>query len=227
MTPGLRCRQLTFERRTAAAPPAAILQNIDADFPQGAITLIQGPTGAGKSTLLHLLAGLLRPGAGTVWAHDDPVSRWHGAHLSRWRRKVGLIFQHDCLVPGLTVLENVYLPLLPRGGRLADLQDRALQALQQVDLAACAGLPAVALSGGERQRAAAARALVVHPAYLLADEPLAHQDAVHGIALASLLAHAAASGATVVVAQHTGAKDFAAWPHQRLHLHQGRLTEAP
>jgi ABC-type ATPase involved in cell division len=227
MHTGLRCRQLSFERRPPGSPPLAILQEIDADFPRGALTLIQGPTGAGKSTLLYLLAGLLRPSAGTVWDNDEPVSRWRGAHRDRWRRQVGFIFQHNRLAPDLTVLENVCLPLVPRGGRYAQIQQQALQALQSVNLAPSARRSTATLSGGELQRAAAARALAVQPAYLLADEPLAHQDAAHTATLAALLARAADDGAAVIVALHESEDAFSAWPHRRLLLDRGRLAEAP
>lgn len=222
MTAGLTCHGLEFCRRGTARP---VLEAVEADFPCGQIAWISGPTGAGKSTCLHLLAGLLHPSRGEIRADDQPVSRWLSAHRDRWRRQVGIVFQHHRLVPDLTVLENAMLPLIPRSQPLHDLRHRARDILERVDLTGVAGRRATSLSGGERQRAAVARALVAAPRYILADEPFAHQDEAHARILLALLDDAAKNGSAVIIAAHgasippTGAID------RRWQLARGRIQE--
>jgi ABC-type ATPase involved in cell division len=202
MSGGLTCHAVGFSHSKARDGTRPVLDGVEAHFSSGQITWISGPTGAGKSTLLHLLAGLRRPCRGEVRADGQPVSRWLASHRDRWRRQLGIIFQHDRLVPDLTVLENVMLPLIPRASRLRELRDRARHVLAQVDLSDGAGRLPTELSGGERQRAAAARALVVAPRFLLADEPFAHQDETHARTLHGLFRARARAGAVVIVAAH-------------------------
>ncbi len=199
---GLECRELTLARRDARGSERRVLDAIDATFAPGDLSLVRGSTGAGKSSLLHLLAGLLRPTSGEVWAAGEPVSRYLGSHRDRWRRQVGLVFQVSQLWPDLSAAENVMLPLVPSGGSLSDIRRRVSEALEQVGALALAERVATELSVGEQQRVALARALVVEPVFLLADEPTAHQDP-EGIDLVMAgLDRARDRGATVVVASH-------------------------
>ncbi len=222
MSAGLTCHGLEFSRRGTERP---VLEAFEADFPCGQIAWISGPTGAGKSTCLHLLAGLLHPSRGEIRADGQPVSRWLSAHRDRWRRQVGIVFQHHRLVSDLTVLENVMLPLIPRSRPLHDLRQRARDILERVELTDVAGRRAASISGGERQRAAVARALVAAPRYVLADEPFAHQDDAHARVLLALLGDTANDGSAVVIAAHgasippTGAID------RRWQLDRGRIQE--
>ena len=222
MTAGLTCHGLEFSRRGAKRP---VLTAVEADFPCGQIAWISGPTGAGKSTCLHLLAGLLHPSRGEIRADGQPVSRWLSAHRDRWRRQVGIVFQHHRLVPELTVLENVMLPLIPRSGPLHDLRRRARDILEHVDLAAVAGRRAISISGGERQRTAVARALVTSPRYVLADEPFAHQDEAHARLLLALLGDAAQNGSAVIIAAHGAGILPAGGIDRRWRLTRGRMQE--
>jgi ABC-type ATPase involved in cell division len=198
----------------------------EADFPSGQIAWISGPTGAGKSTLLHLLAGLLRPSRGEILADGQPVSRWLVAHRDRWRRQLGIVFQHDRLIEGLTIMENVMLPLIPQSPGLRELRRRARHVLEQVDLVEHAGRLAAELSGGERQRAAAARALVVAPRFLLADEPFAHQDEGHARILQNLFRATAQKGTTVIIAAHGATIPDTGDIDRHWKLADGRLEEA-
>lgn len=202
MSGGLTCHAVGFSHHNARGDARPVLEAVEAHFPAGQINWISGPTGAGKSTLLHLLAGLRRPCQGEIRADGQPVSRWLAAHRDRWRRQLGIIFQHDRLLADLTVLENVMLPLIPHASSLRELRNRARRVLAQVDLADAARRSPTELSGGERQRAAAARALVVAPRFLLADEPFAHQDEAHARALQGLFRARARAGAAVIVAAH-------------------------
>ena len=129
---GLACHQLGFAR--PGRKP--VLEMLQARFAPGQATLISAPTGTGKSTLLHLLGGLLRPTSGEVWADGQPVSRWPAPHRDRWRRQVGMVFQHLNLVPDLSVMENVLLPCIPTASSYTALIQRAGALLKQLDLPA-------------------------------------------------------------------------------------------
>ncbi len=222
---GLTCRNLGFSHRSAGAPPNPVLASIDVHFAAGEVAWVSGATGAGKSTLLHLLAGLRRPSEGEILADDQPVSRWLAAHRDRWRRRLGIIFQQNHLIAGLSVLENVMLPLVPRSTDLGALRSRALEMLKAVDLEDVAGRPPAELSGGERQRAAAARALVAGPRFLLADEPFAHQDDAHARALLDLLCARARQGATVIIAAHAANRPMSGANDRHWQLAAGGLEE--
>lgn len=222
MTAGLTCHGLDFYRRGAQRP---VLESVEADFPCGQIAWISGPTGAGKSTCLHLLAGLLHPSRGEIRADGQPVSRWLSAHRDRWRRQVGIVFQHHRLVSDLTVLENVMLPLIPRAQPLHNLRHRARDILERVDLTGVAGRRAMSISGGERQRATVARALVAAPRYVLADEPFAHQDDAHARMLLALLHDAAEDGSAVIIAAHGASIPPAGVIDRRWQLARGCMQE--
>jgi ABC-type lipoprotein export system ATPase subunit len=224
----LECRQLAFDypnvrSRGVVAP---LLKQIDALFPGGRITLVSGHSGVGKSTLLHLLAGLLRPSRGEIRADDQPVSRWLTAHRDRWRRQVGILFQQDHLIGHLTVLENVILPLIPRRGGPRQWRAQGMAMLARLRADELAGAPAVSLSGGQRQRVAAARALVGAPDYIVADEPVAHQDLENARGLGRLLRKAAEQGAVVVVAAHDRHVDEWLTVDGHWHLEHGILHPA-
>lgn len=221
---GLECRQVTFApAERSAAGQAAVLDGVSAGFRKGSLSLIAGPMGAGKSTLLHILAGLLRPTAGEVLAEGRPVSRWTAAHRDQWRRSVGIAFQASSLWPELTALENVMLPMVPRGMRVATLRTLGLEALDALGISDLAGRSARVLSGGERQRVAMARALVSRPAFLLVDEPTAHQDDDGVRRVLGAISSAAEWGATVVVASHDPRVAESRLFPDRWHLEAGRL----
>ena len=172
----LVCQNVSLFRQRADGSERAILRHVDATLNAGESAMISGKTGAGKSTLLHLLAGLLRPSQGQIIANGQPVSRWHSAHLDLWRRQVGIVFQQPHLIKEFTVLENVILPMIPRGTSLTQLRKLAWDALDTFGISHLAKQNVLSLSGGEQQRVAIARAIVSRPAILIADEPTAHQD---------------------------------------------------
>jgi ABC-type lipoprotein export system ATPase subunit len=198
----LACRRLCLYRRRPDGREQALLEDVCAEFSPGRAVLITGPNGAGKSTLLHVLAGFLRPSAGEVLADGAAMSRWRSHYRDRFRRRVGFVFQHFNLLSGLSTVENVILPLIPRGGSLAEMQTAAELALNALAISHLAAAPAAALSGGEAQRAAFARALACDPVIVLADEPTAFQDQEGVGLMAAAFRGWKAKGATVVVTGH-------------------------
>ena len=226
LTMGLACQALDFSWPAKRATQPPVLQSVEALFPAGSVSLVTGETGAGKSTLLHLLAGLLRPTAGEVWADGDPVSRWTSDHRTRWRQQVGIIFQHLALMPDLSVAENLLLPLIPRNMTWARMQHAIHHQLSAAELSTLATAPAKALSGGQRQRLAIARALVGGPRFILADEPTAFQDDRQTIRIADQLTRAARRGAVVVVCSHDLRLRSMDGIDQRLHLEAATLARS-
>jgi putative ABC transport system ATP-binding protein len=162
---------------------------------------VTGPSGSGKSTLLHLIGGLDRPTAGTIHVDGREIGSLHGRLLVQHRRSVGFVVQRHNLLPGLTAVENVALPLLPRRPG-AETWQRARGLLDRVGLGGREQALPGELSGGEQQRVAIARALVGHPALLLADEPTGNLDSANAVGVVDLLLDVVADGATLLVATH-------------------------
>ena len=199
---GLACRRLDFHWPVKAPDAPPLLAAVEAVFSPGTVSLIIGETGVGKSTLLHLLGGLLRPTAGEVWADGVPVSRWPARHRDRWRRRVGIVFQHLGLIPDLSTAENLLLPLIPRDMTWAQMQREVHNLLNTAGLSHKSANPANTLSGGQRQRLAIARALAGSPRFILADEPTAFQDDDRSAQVFEQLRSAARDGAVVVICSH-------------------------
>lgn len=220
---GLDCRDLTFTRSDAGR----ILSGVTAQFPGGRVSLVTGPTGSGKSTLLHLLGGLLGPTSGEIWADGDPVSRWSAPHRDRWRRQVGIVFQHLYLLNDVSLLENVLLPCVPRAEGWAEALDEARRLLARLELGHLGHVTPARVSGGERQRTALARALISRPRFLLLDEPSAFQDDGRIDGLLGLLGEAGARGACVVVCSHDPRLAASQLFQARYRLVQGRLEDGP
>jgi len=170
----------------------------------GEFTAIMGPSGSGKSTLLHLLGGLDGPTSGRVRLAGTPMeSMPDRARSVLRRRKIGFVFQFFHLLPTLTVLENVCLPALLDGGRLADVAPRARVLLGSMYLGQRLDHRPDQLSGGEMQRVAIARALVAEPALVLADEPTGNLDSKTGESILDLLsALQRERGFTIVMVTH-------------------------
>ena len=218
---------LTVQNLVIAFPGAGPVLSVPAlALPPGSATAVEGPSGAGKTSLLHVLAGIERPSAGHVRWDGDDLWAMSGPARDRWRRsRLGLVFQDMHLLPGLSALDNVLLPVSFDHARVPPaLRARARVLLDSLGVADPARRAAV-LSRGERQRIALARALLRQPAVLLADEPTASLDAAAAHAVGTLLLDAAATGgATLLVATHDPAL-LARLP-RRLRLHAGRLDTA-
>jgi putative ABC transport system ATP-binding protein len=186
----------------AAAGPVNILRGIDLDIAAGEAVGLVGPSGSGKTSLLMVLAGLERASSGSVRVTGQELTALDEDALARLRREqVGIVFQAFHLIPAMTALENVAVPLELAGRR--DAMDRAAAMLRAVGLGArMAHLPGQ-LSGGEQQRVALARALAPRPRLLLADEPTGNLDGATGAAVMDLLfALRAEAGATLLLITH-------------------------
>jgi ABC-type lipoprotein export system ATPase subunit len=202
MSAAIECQHVSLERRRHNRQTFRILNDITVAFNGSSMHLISGPTGVGKTSLLHILAGLLRPSSGQVLVDGQPVSRWTGIHRSRWRRRVGIAFQHHHLIEDLTALENVLVPLIPLCRNIRELRRLGRQALTELDLAALAGEKIQFLSGGQRQRINLARALVNRPKYIFVDEPTAHQDNASAAMIIRRLVEAKKKMTTVIIVAH-------------------------
>ncbi len=203
------------------------IDGVDLSVEHGTVTCLLGPSGSGKSTLLHLVGGVERCQQGEITVDHWLVSRLSAPDLARYRRTyVGFVFQGFHLLPMLTAVENVEVPLVLAGVAPAERRSRALALLAEVGLAARAGHRPDQLSGGEQQRVAIARALIASPQLLLADEPTGNLDSETGEAIVELLLGASRDrDCTVLIATHNEA--LAERADRRLRLRDGRLVSAP
>ncbi|HEY2016343.1 MAG TPA: ABC transporter ATP-binding protein [Bryobacteraceae bacterium] len=164
------------------------LDSVDLHIERGEMVSIVGPSGSGKSTLLNLIGGLDRPSAGEIRIDGQAVSALSDDDLTRLRRdKIGFIFQFFNLLPSLTCVENVALPLHLKGLPRKDIEKRARDLLELVQLGQRFDHLPDELSGGERQRVAIARALAFYPPVLLADEPTGNLDSHTGAEILKLI----------------------------------------
>jgi putative ABC transport system ATP-binding protein len=201
--------------------PLTIVQDVSLDIAAGESVAVVGPSGAGKSTLLALLAGLDAPTSGKIWLAGTDLSALDEDGRARLRaQRVGFVFQAFHLVPALTALENVMLPL-ELAGR-TDARSGALAALDRVGLAKRKGHYPRQLSGGEQQRIALARAFVTQPAVLFADEPTGNLDTSTGERVGALLFELNShSQTTLVLVTHE--RDLASRCQRTLQMEAGRL----
>ncbi|MEX2263070.1 MAG: ABC transporter ATP-binding protein [Bryobacteraceae bacterium] len=180
------------------------LDGIDLHVERSEMVSIVGPSGSGKSTLLNLIGGLDRPTSGDIRIDGRAIAGLKDDDLTRLRRdKIGFIFQFFHLLPSLSCLENVSLPLHLRGMPRRQIEVRARELLDSVQLGHRVGHLPDELSGGERQRVAIARALVFHPPILLADEPTGNLDSTTGAEILALIHQLNRTlGSTVLIVTH-------------------------
>jgi len=188
----------------AGSAKCVALADVDLDVYGGEFVAITGKSGSGKSTVLNLLGGLDRPSAGEVWVDGQAVQSLSEQALARWRGlAVGIVFQFFQLMPTLSAVENVMLPMDLAGRWPAkERRKRALALLDRLGVLAQADKLPSTMSGGQQQRVAVARALANAPALLLADEPTGNLDSHNASALLDLLGELVAEGQTLVMVTH-------------------------
>ena len=202
-----------------------VLDGLDLDVGAGELLALMGPSGSGKSTILNLLGGLDRPDAGTIEVGDTDITRLSSDELAGWRaRHVGFVFQAFNLIPVLTALENVELPLLltPLGKK--QRREHAEYALELVGLKDRMDHRPKQLSGGQEQRVAIARAIATDPTMVLADEPTGDLDRASADAVLDILSRLVAEhGKKIAMVTHDPAAARRAT--RTLHLEKGVLVE--
>jgi len=200
-----------------------VLRQASAAFARGEFVAVVGKSGSGKSTLLNLISGIDRPDAGAVWLNGNDLTGLedHARTIFR-RRHIGFVFQFFNLLPTLTVLENVVLPLELNGASAQTAQRHVEELLDAVGLADRAGAFPDRLSGGEQQRVAIARALANDPLLVLADEPTGNLDEETGAKVLALLDQLTRrAGKNLILVTHSA--EAAAIADRTLHLRDGRL----
>jgi putative ABC transport system ATP-binding protein len=213
---------LIKEYRVGGRPLFAV-RDVSVKIAKGEFVAVMGPSGSGKSTFMNLLGCLDSPSAGRYLLAGEDVSRLERDALARIRnRRVGFVFQHFNLLPRMSALENVELPLIYAGVPAATRRARALALLRDIGLAARADQNPAQLSGGEQQRVAIARALANDPVLVLADEPTGMLDTHTSVEVMEIFQKLNDRGITIVLVTHES--DIAAFARRILSFRDGRLV---
>jgi putative ABC transport system ATP-binding protein len=200
------------------------LREVDLSVERGELVAVMGPSGSGKSTLLTIAGSLEEPTSGQVLVDGIDLATVSRSDRAKMRRRsIGYVFQDFNLLPGLTAVENVTLPLELDGVRAKAARETGLKALEELDVAEHADRYPDELSGGERQRVAIARAIVAERGLLLADEPTGALDSVNGEAVMRLLRAATHSGVAGVVVTHEA--QLASWADRVVFLRDGHIVD--
>ncbi len=224
MTPMLRMVDVRKTYSTGAVQVEA-LRGIDLAVDEGDYLAIMGPSGSGKSTLMHIIGCLDVPSSGSYELDGNDVGSMTEKKLAQVRnRTIGFVFQQFNLLPSLTALRNVELPLIYAGVAPAQRRERAMVALERVGLGDRVHHRPGELSGGQQQRVSVARALVTDPALLLADEPTGNLDSHSTEEILQLFAELNMGGRTIVMITHE--LDVAQHARQRVFIRDGLLNSA-
>ena len=199
------------------------LRGVDLTIDKGEFVAVIGPSGSGKSTLLNMVGALDQPTSGEVVLCGQPLSHMNRTELARVRSTtIGFVFQAFNLVPGISAAENVALPAVLARKRVAEYRDEVAHLLDLVGLAEKANRLPGQLSGGEQQRVAFARALIMDPPILLADEPTGNLDTKAGEGIIELLEASHDAGRTIVLVTHD--LRLASRAQRIVHLRDGEIT---
>jgi putative ABC transport system ATP-binding protein len=223
MTSALELRQVS---KSYGSGPTEVhaLSDVDLTVERGELVAVMGPSGSGKSTLLTIAGSLEEPSGGEVLVDGIDLATVSRSNRAKMRRRsIGYVFQDFNLLPGLTAIENVTLPLELDGVRAGAARATGLEALAELDVDERADRYPDDLSGGERQRVAIARAIVGERGLLLADEPTGALDSVNGEAVMRLLRAATHRGVAGVVVTHEA--QLASWADRVVFLRDGRVVD--
>jgi len=215
--------QGVFKSYETGAGDVPVLKDINLKVREGEFVSVVGPSGSGKSTMLNMITGIDRPTDGEVFVAGEAVHGMSENQLARWRGKnVGVIFQFFQLLPTLTILENVMLPMdFCNVYRRRERKDRAMELLEMVSIADQAHKLPSALSGGQQQRAAIARALANDPPVIVADEPTGNLDTHTADEVFNLFERLVAQGKTLMIVTHD--RSLSGRTGRVIHLLDGRL----
>ncbi|SRR5579862_5343839 len=218
----IRFRNVT---RAYGSPPVLAVNDVSLEIAKNEFVAITGPSGCGKSTLIHLLGGLDKPTSGGISVDSLALERATEEELTAYRRtRLGIVFQFFNLLPTMSLLENVSLPLLLQGTRPAEAEAMAMEWIEKVGLGGRARHLIHQLSGGELQRTAIARALVHKPGLLLADEPTGNLDSASARGVIELLQKISSQSlATMILVTHS--EEVAATAGRRICMKDGRVID--
>lgn len=211
----------TYYQGKLAVP---ILHGVSLEIQSGEFVSIMGPSGSGKSTLMNIIGCLDRPTEGKYMLNNVNVLTADEEKLALIRNEyIGFVFQHFNLLPRLSAMENVELPLVYAGVKKVERRQRALEALNKVGLADRVHHLPNELSGGQKQRVAIARAIATNPTFIMADEPTGALDTKSGEQIMDLFIKLNAEGTTLVMVTHE--EEVAAYSSRRIVLRDGKITE--
>ncbi|MBN1681859.1 MAG: ABC transporter ATP-binding protein [Anaerolineae bacterium] len=206
------------------AGPLRVLKGIDLEINEGEFVAIVGPSGSGKSTLINMITGIDRPTSGEVHVANQRLTNLSENAVAKWRgRNVGVVFQFFQLLPTLTVIENVMMPMHYVGTFSGKRKERAMELLELVDMPDVANKYPSQISGGQQQRAAIARALANNPKVLVGDEPTGNLDVVSAGLVFALFEDLVSEGTTIVMVTHD--RDLAGQIPRVEEVRDGKLME--
>ncbi|MBI5928977.1 MAG: ABC transporter ATP-binding protein [Chloroflexi bacterium] len=202
-----------------------VLKGVDFQVGEGEFVAVVGPSGSGKSTLINMITGIDRPTKGEVYVADQRLTNMSENAVAKWRGKnVGVVFQFFQLLPTLTVLENVMMPMYYTNTYGNLKRQRAMELLERVELPDLANKYPSQISGGQQQRAAIARALANEPKVLVGDEPTGNLDTVSAGLVFGLFEELVANGTTIVMVTHD--RDLAGQVPHVVEVRDGRIMNA-
>ena len=202
-----------------------VLNNIELDFKKGEFVAILGESGCGKSTLLNIISGIDRPSGGKILFNDLELNKLSEKELTKWRGKnIGIVFQFFQLIPTLSIIENVILPM--EFNNIYDKKTRkskATELLKKVNIIDCKDKLPQSISGGEQQRTAIARALATDPDYIIADEPTGNLDSKNAKIIIELFSKLVKEGKTIIMVTHS--EDLAKSADRIIRMKDGKIIE--